>query len=56
MTMSRKYLPFLKHVKLNVVADHFGVIFRHHRALSDAHATAEVFIELMKIKASKEKA
>lgn len=55
MLMARKYLPFLKHVKLNVVAEHFGVIFRHHRALSDAHATAEIFIELMKIKASKEK-
>jgi DNA polymerase III epsilon subunit family exonuclease len=54
--LARKYLPFLKHVDLHTVADHFGIIFRHHRALSDAYATAESFIELMKIKAQKEKA
>ena len=54
LEMARKYLPQLKKHKLNVVADHFGVIFHHHRALSDAYATTEVFIELMKIKAQKE--
>lgn len=52
--MSRTYVPGLVNNKLNVVADHFGVVFRHHRALSDAYATAEIFIELMKIKAKKE--
>jgi DNA polymerase III epsilon subunit-like protein len=50
MALTRKYLPELKHADLKTVANHFGVEFRHHRALSDAYATAEVFIELMKIK------
>ncbi|MBQ8197203.1 MAG: 3'-5' exoribonuclease [Clostridia bacterium] len=50
LEMARKYLPQLKKHKLNVIADYFGIIFHHHRALSDAYATAEVFIELMKIK------
>ena len=52
LELSRALLPQLKHHKLNIVADHFGIIFHHHRALSDAYATAEVFIELMKIKNS----
>ena len=55
MVMSRTYLSGLANNKLNTVADYFGVVFRHHRALSDAYATAEVFIELMKIKANREK-
>ncbi len=54
MDMARRYLPQLKQVKLNVLAEHFGIIFHHHRALSDSYATAEVFIELMKIKARKQ--
>lgn len=55
MVMSRSYLRGLPNHKLNTLADHFGVVFHHHRALSDAYATAEIFIELMKIKAEKEK-
>ena len=55
MVMARMYLSGLANNKLNTVADYFGVVFRHHRALSDAYATAEVFIELMKIKANREK-
>lgn len=51
MEMTRKYLPFLKRADLATLAEHFGIIFHHHRALSDAYATAEAFIELMKIKA-----
>ena len=54
MVMTRTYLPQLKQANLKVLAEHFGIIFHHHRALSDAYATAEAFIELMKIKASKE--
>ena len=50
MEMTRKYLPFLKRADLATLAEHFGIIFHHHRALSDAYATAEAFIELMKIK------
>ena len=48
--LARAQLPQLKRHDLHTVADHFGIIFHHHRALSDAYATAEVFIELMKIK------
>jgi len=53
MELSRQYLPQLKRNDLHTVADYFSVVFHHHRALSDAYATAEVFIELMKIKAKK---
>ncbi len=50
LELSRKYLPQLKKHDLHTVADHFQIVFRHHRALSDAYATADAFIELMKIK------
>lgn len=50
MELSRKYLPQLRRNDLHTLAEHFGIVFHHHRALSDAYATAEIFIELMKIK------
>ena len=50
LEMSRRLLPQLRHHDLQTLADHFGIVFHHHRALSDAYATAEIFIELMKIK------
>ena len=50
MEMTRRYLPELKKADLHSLAEHFGIAFHHHRALSDAYATAEAFIELMKIK------
>lgn len=50
LEMSRRLLPSLRHHDLKTVADYFGIVFHHHRALSDAYATAEAFIELMKIK------
>ncbi len=50
MLLAREQLPFLKHSDLKTVATHFGIAFHHHRALSDAYATAEAFIELMKLK------
>ena len=53
MVLARKYLPQLKNHKLSTLAEHFGIVFHHHRALSDSYATAEVFIELLKIKAQK---
>ena len=53
LEMSRKYLPQLRKNGLGVLAEYFGVVFHHHRALSDAYATAEIFVELMKIKAKK---
>jgi DNA polymerase-3 subunit alpha (Gram-positive type) len=50
LEMARTLLPQLKRHDLHTIADHFGIIFHHHRAMSDAYATAEAFIELMKLK------
>ncbi len=50
LELSRKVLPQLKRHKLNVVCDHYGITFHHHRALSDAYATAEMFLMLQKDK------
>ncbi len=50
LEMGRALLPQLKRHDLHTIADHFGIVFHHHRAMSDAYATAEAFIELMKIK------
>lgn len=50
LEMSRKLLPQLRHHDLQTIADYFNIAFHHHRALSDAYATAEAFIELMKLK------
>ncbi len=54
--MARKYLLVLKKFDLQTIADYFGIVFHHHRALADAYATAEAFIEIMKIKDKEEKA
>ena len=50
--LARTYLPQLRRHDLHTVAEYFGIVFHHHRALSDAYATAEAFVELMKIKNS----
>ena len=50
LELARATLPQLRRHDLHTVADYFGIVFHHHRALSDAYATAEVLIELMKIK------
>ena len=47
--LSCKVLPKLKNHKLNTVCEYFNIEFRHHRALSDAYATAEALIEMVKI-------
>lgn len=52
--LSMDLVPGLKKYKLNFVADYFHIEFHHHRALSDAWATAEIFIELMRVKYEKE--
>ena len=49
IALAKRVLPELKHYDLQTVADHFNIVFHHHRALSDAYATAEAFIELMKL-------
>lgn len=51
--LAREQVKSLKRFDLKTIADHFGVVFHHHRALSDAYATAEIFIELMKMKFGK---
>lgn len=50
MHLSREVFPSFRHVDLHTMADHFGITFHHHRALSDSYATAELLIELMKLK------
>lgn len=49
LALSRKLLPNLSNHKLNTVCEHFGIEFLHHRAYSDALATANMFIELVKM-------
>ncbi len=52
LELARQTLPELKHHDLHTVADHFSIVFHHHRALSDAYATSEALVEMMKIKNS----
>ena len=53
MDLAHATLPTLRKFDLHTIADHFGIAFRHHRALSDAYATSEAFIEMMKLKYKK---
>jgi len=48
MVESRRLLPTLPDHKLNTLASHFGVPLNHHEALSDARASAEIFLRLQK--------
>ncbi len=41
---------YLSNYKLNTLADHYGIVFNHHRAADDALATAKIFIEMIKAK------
>ncbi len=50
LNLSRELLPNLSRFDLHTLASYFNIVFHHHRALSDSYATAEVFIELMKLK------
>ena len=52
LAFARAVIPRLKNYKLNTVCGHFGIEFLHHRAFSDAHATAKMFLELVSIKKS----
>ena len=52
LAFSREVLKGMKNYKLNTVCGHFGIEFLHHRALSDAHATAKLLLELVAIKKS----
>jgi DNA polymerase-3 subunit alpha (Gram-positive type) len=47
LQLSRKILKgLLKNFKLSTVADYFGITFESHRAYNDAHATAQVLLNL----------
>ncbi len=52
LEVARQTLPQLRKHDLHTVADYFGIVFQHHRALPDAYTTAEVLIEMFKIKNS----
>lgn len=52
LAVARALLPKLQNHKLNTVCEKFGIEFLHHRAYSDALATAQMFIELVRIKGS----
>ena len=48
LALSRKILKKLTRHKLNLVCEYYGITFHHHRAMSDAYATAELLLELLK--------
>lgn len=50
LDLSRALVKGLANYQLNTVCAHFGIEFLHHRAYSDALATAQMFIELIRIK------
>lgn len=46
--LSRKLLPHIENHRLNTVADYYSVkLENHHRASEDAHATAQIFVNLV---------
>ncbi|NLT57485.1 MAG: PolC-type DNA polymerase III [Clostridiales bacterium] len=47
--LARRCLPDLRSHKLNVLAEHFGVSFRHHRADDDSMALAEIFLRMLEM-------
>lgn len=49
VTFAREVLPQLGHHKLNNICDYFGIELDHHRAYNDAYATAQAFIEMIKL-------
>ena len=49
LSMARLLLPNLGHHKLNNICEYFGIELVHHRAYNDAHATAQAFIEMIKL-------
>ena len=50
LMLARYLIPGLPNYKLDTVCDHYNVdISGHHRAIDDATATAQVFLELLKL-------
>ena len=52
LALARESITGVANYKLNTLCDKFGIVFRHHRALSDAIATAELLIEIIRIRKS----
>ena len=49
VTLSRQVMPGLANYRLETVAEHFSIsILNRHRAGSDAFATAEIFLHLLR--------
>ncbi len=46
LAISRAWLPNLGKYKLNILGDHYGVEFKHHRAVNDCEATAEILLKM----------
>ena len=52
--LSRQLLPDIENHKLKTVAKHYSIaLVNHHRASDDAHATAQIFINLLSMLAEK---
>lgn len=52
LAFARRLFPEMSNHKLNTVCEKFGIEFLHHRAYSDAFATAQMFIEMVRINGS----
>lgn len=52
LALARETLHGMKNYKLNTLCDKFGIKFRHHRAYSDALATSELFVEIIRQRGS----
>ena len=50
LAIARGCIVGVANYKLNTLCDKFGIVFRHHRAYSDALATAQLLIELIRIR------
>ncbi len=52
LALARESIFGVSNYKLNTLCDKFGIVFRHHRAYSDALATSELFVEIIRIRKS----
>ncbi len=52
LSLARENIFGVSNYKLNTLCDKFGIVFRHHRAYSDALATSELFVEIIRIRKS----
>jgi len=46
LQLARAHLTSLKSHKLNRLASHYGITFRHHRAIDDAETTAKILFKM----------